>query len=223
MDENTKDIGILIKQIRESMGITMSELADRVNISKNYLNRIERGLNENISLEIASNLAKQLSRADSIRSGDIDLTGYDSPLVKLIFSELDKAERIRHNSNSSIINEIMDNFSYISEELRFLVEHAHIKKQIDKISKGIETYNFFQEAYKQKNKKTVDDYSEILTWILSSQDIKNKFNKDIKEALESGDGMSALNIIESIFDSLTSYLIYINASNSYEEFLIKNK
>ena len=53
-------IGKKISEIRKDRGFTLSELAERSNISKSYLSNIERDLNQNPSVEVVIKLANVL-------------------------------------------------------------------------------------------------------------------------------------------------------------------
>jgi len=53
-------IGKNIHRIRKTRGLTLSELAERAQISKSYLSNIERDLNQNPSIQIVEKIAKVL-------------------------------------------------------------------------------------------------------------------------------------------------------------------
>jgi XRE family transcriptional regulator, master regulator for biofilm formation len=53
-------IGKNIFDIRKRKGLTLSELAERANISKSYLSNIERSLNKNPSIKVLEKVAKVL-------------------------------------------------------------------------------------------------------------------------------------------------------------------
>ncbi|MEH6947940.1 helix-turn-helix domain-containing protein [Bacillus sp. JJ634] len=53
-------IGKNIAEIRKSRGYTLSELAEKSNISKSYLSNIERNLNQNPSLQVMKKIAQVL-------------------------------------------------------------------------------------------------------------------------------------------------------------------
>jgi XRE family transcriptional regulator of biofilm formation len=53
-------IGKNISRIRNSRGLTISELAERSKISKSYLSNIERDLNKNPSIEVINKIARVL-------------------------------------------------------------------------------------------------------------------------------------------------------------------
>lgn len=50
-------IGKNIKEIRKLRGLSLSELAERANISKSYLSNIERDLNKNPSIKVIKKIA----------------------------------------------------------------------------------------------------------------------------------------------------------------------
>jgi len=53
-------MGQNIHKIRKMRGLTLSELAERAQISKSYLSNIERNLNQNPSIQIVEKIAKVL-------------------------------------------------------------------------------------------------------------------------------------------------------------------
>jgi XRE family transcriptional regulator, master regulator for biofilm formation len=53
-------IGKNIYKIRRSKDLTLTELADRANISKSYLSNIERDINKNPSIKILEKIASVL-------------------------------------------------------------------------------------------------------------------------------------------------------------------
>src|SRR5690625_1906962 len=54
-------IGENIQRIRSRNGLTLSELAERADISKSYLSNIERNLNQNPSIQIIERIATVLA------------------------------------------------------------------------------------------------------------------------------------------------------------------
>lgn len=54
-------IGKNISEIRKRRGFTLSQLAERANISKSYLSNIERNLNDNPSLHILEKISGVLN------------------------------------------------------------------------------------------------------------------------------------------------------------------
>ncbi|MEK5138553.1 MULTISPECIES: helix-turn-helix domain-containing protein [Bacillaceae] len=53
-------IGDNIYRIRKSRGLTLSELAERSNVSKSYLSNIERNVNQNPSIQVVEKIAAVL-------------------------------------------------------------------------------------------------------------------------------------------------------------------
>lgn len=53
-------IGSNIHRIRKSKNLTLSELAERADVSKSYLSNIERNLNDNPSIQIVEKIAEVL-------------------------------------------------------------------------------------------------------------------------------------------------------------------
>ena len=66
-------IGNHIAKIRKSKGFTLSELADKSNVSKSYLSNIERNLNQNPSIQVLEKIAHVLQ---------VDITTLLMPLKK---------------------------------------------------------------------------------------------------------------------------------------------
>lgn len=54
-------IGYNISQIRKEKGLTLSELADKAEISKSYLSNIERNLNDNPSIQVLVKISQVLN------------------------------------------------------------------------------------------------------------------------------------------------------------------
>jgi len=54
-------IGKIIYEIRKKRGLTLSELAERADISKSYLSNIERNLNHNPSIHVVKKIASVLN------------------------------------------------------------------------------------------------------------------------------------------------------------------
>ncbi|MFD4703694.1 helix-turn-helix domain-containing protein [Gottfriedia sp. NPDC058432] len=54
-------IGKKIQEIRKKKGLTLSELAEKANISKSYLSNIEREINQNPSIQVMEKITKVLS------------------------------------------------------------------------------------------------------------------------------------------------------------------
>jgi len=54
-------IGENIASLRKKKGLTLSELAERSNISKSYLSNIERNINKNPSVHVVEKIARVLN------------------------------------------------------------------------------------------------------------------------------------------------------------------
>lgn len=78
-------IGKKISEIRKSRGFTLSELAEKSNVSKSYLSNIERDLNQNPSVEVVIKLANVLQ---------VDIDAILSPIIKQDNSQLFEKEWI---------------------------------------------------------------------------------------------------------------------------------
>lgn len=59
MSELTVRFGLRVKELRKSIGLTQQELAERIEVSKDYIGLIERGL-RSPSLFIVEKIAKTL-------------------------------------------------------------------------------------------------------------------------------------------------------------------
>ncbi|KRO24669.1 hypothetical protein IV88_GL000799 [Pediococcus argentinicus] len=99
---NNSNIGSRIKLIRTTLGMTQEELAELSGLSVNYLSRIERTNNQNITIQ------KLVSIADSLGVSIMDLIGNDSDVnnrpeyLKVLIKQLNKldnedAEQLSHS------------------------------------------------------------------------------------------------------------------------------
>lgn len=65
-------VGKKIAEIRKDRGYSLSELAEKANISKSYLSNIERQLNHNPSIQVLIKIAQVLQvEIDELLEGDI--------------------------------------------------------------------------------------------------------------------------------------------------------
>ncbi|MEH7342876.1 helix-turn-helix domain-containing protein [Bacillus sp. JJ1532] len=53
-------VGMRIKRLRIEKGLSINELSEKAGVSKSYLSYIERGIQQNPSLQVLSRLAKTL-------------------------------------------------------------------------------------------------------------------------------------------------------------------
>ena len=73
-------IGTTIYEIRKKKGLTLSELAERANISKSYLSNIERNLNRNPSIQVVKKIAFVLNiDLKILLTSDLDQEDYQQP------------------------------------------------------------------------------------------------------------------------------------------------
>ncbi len=77
-------IGKNIYHIRKSKGLTLTELAERADISKSYLSNIERDVNKNPSIKILEKLANVLDTDLQVLliGTDFDHDSHDQDLIE---------------------------------------------------------------------------------------------------------------------------------------------
>ena len=94
MEQNLKEIGERIRQVRKEKGISQAELAEMVHISTPYLSDIEHGKkNYSVSILIALIESLQVS-ADWLLRADVPSTsGIQSIELASIFSDCTLAEK----------------------------------------------------------------------------------------------------------------------------------
>ncbi|MBN8209764.1 helix-turn-helix transcriptional regulator [Bacillus sp. NTK071] len=54
-------IGENLKKYRKAKGISLTELAERANVSKSYLNSLERNIKDNPSINLIKRIARELN------------------------------------------------------------------------------------------------------------------------------------------------------------------
>lgn len=219
-----KDTGILIKDIRESMGMSASELAENANISRNYLNRIERGLNENISLEVGVNLSKILSEAPDVKNRIINLNNYNSPLAQLITSEVVKEEnKINYVLGNELVKSIV-NSNIDNEELGILLKYIQYVSKMKYIKRQILYYNDALKYLQNKNGEIEKPiFSEALSWLMLNTDIGDEFNNLINSLIVDNEADKLIEWSGMLIHMLADYLRYINGEEMLLEFNILNK
>ncbi|KAB2336085.1 helix-turn-helix domain-containing protein [Cytobacillus depressus] len=83
-------VGMRIKRLRMEKGLSINELSEKAGVSKSYLSYIERGIQQNPSLQVLSRLAKTLSTdvEDLLdqrkNSDDFDVNHVDSEWMELV-------------------------------------------------------------------------------------------------------------------------------------------
>ncbi|MFJ7728165.1 helix-turn-helix domain-containing protein [Neobacillus sp. NPDC097160] len=115
-------IGKNIYEIRMQRGLTLSELAERANISKSYLSNIERNLNQNPSVHIIKKLALVLG---------VDLKA----LLKTEFNEethqyleSEWVDFINELKESGVEKEQIQEFKTLIEFIKWKNEQIGVKK-----------------------------------------------------------------------------------------------
>ncbi|WP_066067982.1 helix-turn-helix domain-containing protein [Neobacillus soli] len=100
-------IGKKIFEIRKRRGYTLSELAERANVSKSYLSNIERNINQNPSIQVIKKIASVL---------DVDLRALLETESSIKEKELPDQELI------DLVNELKESGIEKIEEFKTLIE-----------------------------------------------------------------------------------------------------
>lgn len=187
------DTGLLVKRIRQSMEISIAELARRCNLSRNYLSMIERGQASNISIDIASKLSSELSKANIVKNQDINLNDYPNvPLSNMIIWELNKDSlKKAYSSKNPHLQTIIDNARYATEEIKLAAKQSENNRLMELLSLELKFLN--QLIYDLLNRSSSNnlseniDYSELMVWLLSNTDTKYLFNDLMKSSIDSSD------------------------------------
>ncbi|AXI10777.1 helix-turn-helix domain-containing protein [Oceanobacillus sp. 143] len=105
-------IGENIQRLRKSKGLTLSDCAERANISKSYLSNIERNLNQNPSIQIIEKLAVVL---------DVDLRTLlgTAESVKEQVPESEWLEFVNELKKSGVEKEQLQEFRAVIEFIRW--------------------------------------------------------------------------------------------------------
>jgi len=82
-------IGKRIKQLRQKMGLTISELADRAGVAKSYLSTIERDIHGNPSIHVLEKLCAVLHVTvpeimQENRNGERQIEPLDSEWIDIV-------------------------------------------------------------------------------------------------------------------------------------------
>ena len=123
-------IGKKIAEIRKSRGFTLSELAEKSNISKSYLSNIERDLNQNPSVEVVLKLANVLQ---------VDIGTILSPIIKQDnhgILEKEWIEFVSDLKSSGILKEQLPYYKPLIEFIQWQNETPKLdSRKLDKQSK----------------------------------------------------------------------------------------
>ncbi|MRH42695.1 helix-turn-helix domain-containing protein [Aquibacillus halophilus] len=104
-------IGSNIYRIRKQKRLTLSELAERANISKSYLSNIERNLNQNPSIQIIGRIA-------SVLDVNLDkILGIEQE--KTVYPETEWIEFVNELKDSGIKKEQLHEYKPVIEFVRW--------------------------------------------------------------------------------------------------------
>ncbi|OKL36556.1 helix-turn-helix domain-containing protein [Domibacillus mangrovi] len=113
-------IGEIIQKIRKKKGITLSELADRANMSKSYLSNIERNVNQNPSIQVMEKLASVL---------EVDLhTLLGIKAEPTLSSERDWIDFVKELKKAGIEKEQIQDYKSVIEFIKWKNQHVEEKK-----------------------------------------------------------------------------------------------
>ena len=119
-------IGKKISEIRKDRGFTLSELAEKSNVSKSYLSNIERDLNQNPTVEVVIKLANVLQ---------VDIDTILSPITKQNNHGIIEKEWIDFVSDlksSGVNTEQLPYYKPIIEFIQWQNEPSNCKKKGEK-------------------------------------------------------------------------------------------
>ena len=111
-------IGSNISTIRKRRGLTLSELADRANVSKSYLSNLERNLNKNPSIQVIEKISTVL---------DVEL------MTILQFNAPEDNRELLESEWLDFINELKDSGIEKEELQQYKAVIEFIKWQNDKV------------------------------------------------------------------------------------------
>lgn len=106
-------IGTNISTIRKRRGLTLSELADRANVSKSYLSNLERNLNKNPSIQVMEKISAVL---------DVELTAilqFNAPEDNRELLESEWLDFINELKDSGIEKEQLQQYKAVIEFIKW--------------------------------------------------------------------------------------------------------
>ena len=109
-------IGRNIYKIRMKQGLTLSELAERAQISKSYLSNIERNINQNPSIQIIEKIASVLKVDFRMLLG----TMLDNP----VFPDADWLDFVNELKRSGVKKEQLQEYKMVLEFAKWKKEHS---------------------------------------------------------------------------------------------------
>lgn len=114
-------VGFRIKRLRLQKGYSINELSEKSGVSKSYLSYIERGIQQNPSLQVLSRLAKTLD------------TNMEDLLEKKLVSKT-RVEQYMDDEWIQLVHEAIqqgitkEDFSYYLDYIRYITKDGSIKK-----------------------------------------------------------------------------------------------
>ncbi|RDI45715.1 helix-turn-helix domain-containing protein [Falsibacillus pallidus] len=113
-------LGQKIYELRKRKGLTLSELADRADISKSYLSNIERNINKNPSIQVTKKIAAVL---------DVDLNvllNADSKKINETI-ETEIADLAKELKSSGIEREQIEEYRTLLEFIKWKNQNSDVK------------------------------------------------------------------------------------------------
>ena len=113
MAEKMIDLGTKIRLFRKKVNMTQEELAEKSNLSVNYISRLERTNNQNISVNSLKAIAEALN-IELIDFFDDDSLSDDGLFRKILLNKLNKMEESKAENISmhllSIFQDLTDKY-----------------------------------------------------------------------------------------------------------------
>lgn len=189
-----------IQELRKATGITAKDLAEKIGKDASYVSKIEKGYILNTSHETVMSIAQVIADSDAIKSGEVDLSNYDSEFSRLVLScryhymkdvynyvkenkEVEEYSKIIRNLNKEDLNTFTALINYRSAEKRYNEIINELKNEIIRQSKAKNIKSFFKDLTNHKKELIFslkiyseslleEDFDESLTSILGLLECK---------------------------------------------------
>ena len=145
-----------LKQLRLAVGMPAKELAKKVDKSATYISRIESGAILNTSFELVSALAKVIAETESIKSGKVDLSNYNSDFSRMVLSyRYDDMKRVYNYAKE---NKYVEQYSNIVKYLEadFNIAKEKLERAILK-ERGMDTLDEVVNSLRKEDCEIVLD------------------------------------------------------------------
>lgn len=135
-------LGDNIRRIREERNMSQRELAKSIDISHEYLNRIEKGKNNNPSLEILQKLANILNCSVNDLTNEDNVEDKEPSIEQLLQRIYNKNKNFKTSLTNQMITELLEkglinpDGTMDKEIQRLIVEVAQIQAQLEAMKKG---------------------------------------------------------------------------------------